>query len=160
MVKYFVAFVLAASCSLDPVRDEAARDLGPEEAGVPEGPLHRPDQPCLVCHSDMSVAGTIHAAPDAPAPVANVVVTLTDARGSQTTATTNAAGNFFVETSAWAPTFPIHASIAVGSLDAIMNTEIGRDGSCASCHVAPTSRISAGLVFLAPTAALLPDGGT
>lgn len=159
-MKYFVAFVLAASCSLDPVRDEAARDLGPEEAGVPEGPLHRPDQPCLVCHSDMSVAGTIHAAPDAPAPVANVVVTLTDARGSQTTATTNAAGNFFVETSAWAPTFPIHASIAVGSLDAIMNTEIGRDGSCASCHVAPTSRISAGLVFLAPTAALLPDGGT
>ncbi|HEX4514397.1 MAG TPA: hypothetical protein VH054_12695 [Polyangiaceae bacterium] len=160
MVKYFVALVFVASCSLDPVRDEAARDLGPEEAGVPEGPLHRPDQPCLVCHSDMSVAGTIHAAPDAPAPVANVVVTLTDARGSQTTATTNAAGNFFVETSAWAPTFPIHASIALGSLDAIMSTEIGRDGSCASCHVAPTSRISAGLVFLAPAAALLPDGGT
>ena len=163
MVKYFVAvlvLVCVGSCSLNPVHDEAVADLGPEEAGVPQGPLHRPDQPCLVCHSDMSVAGTIHAAPDDPAPLANVVVTLTDARGSQTTATTNAAGNFFVETSAWAPTYPIHATIALDSLDAIMNTEIGRDGSCASCHVAPATRISAGLVFLAPTVALLPDGGT
>jgi len=151
---------LVCACSFNPVHDEAITDLGPEEAGVPQGPLHRPDEPCLVCHAEMSVAGTIHAAPDAPAPLANVVVTLTDARGSQTTSTTNAAGNFFVDKSTWNPAFPVHASIALGNINAIMNTEIGRDGSCASCHVAPATRISAGLVFLAPAAALLPDGGT
>jgi hypothetical protein len=155
-----VALTLVA-CSLDPVQDEAASDLGPEVPGVPQGPLHRPDQPCLVCHADtMSAGGTVHAALDDTAPLANVIVTLTDSTGSATTVTTNTAGNFFVERSAWQPVFPVHTKIAFETKSAAMNSEIGRDGSCATCHVAPASRISAGLVYLVPSASLLPDGGS
>jgi hypothetical protein len=154
------ALVLVA-CSLDPVHDEAVSDLGPEAPGVSPGPLHRPDQPCLVCHADtMSAAGTIHAALDDTAPLANANVMLTDSTGAIANAATNAAGNFFVAKSAWQPVFPVHASIAFGNVVATMNTEIGRDGSCAACHVAPATRISAGLVVLVPTSSLLPDGGS
>jgi hypothetical protein len=152
---------LLVMCSLNPVHDEAVSDLGPEAPGVPQGPLHRPDQPCLLCHEGtMSAAGTIHAALDDTAPLANATVTLTDVNGSTGTATTNAAGNFFIKRGTWQPTYPVHAAIALGATRAVMDTEIGRDGSCATCHVAPSSRISAGLVYLVPTASLLPDGGT
>jgi hypothetical protein len=153
--------VALVMCSFDPVHDEAVSDLGPEAPGVPQGPLHRPDQPCLVCHADtMSVAGTIHAALDDTAPLANVTVTVTDSKGTMATSTTNAAGNFYVEQDAWQPVFPIHAQISLAPKTAVMSTEIGRDGSCATCHVAPATRISAGLVYLVPSASLLPDGGT
>ena len=41
---------LATTCTLDPVQSEAVADLGGEAPGVAPGPLHRPGQPCLVCH--------------------------------------------------------------------------------------------------------------
>src|ERR1700683_3328645 len=34
----------------NPVLDDAIADLGPEKPGVHPGPLHRPGQPCLLCH--------------------------------------------------------------------------------------------------------------
>ena len=56
----------AAACSSDPVRDQRIERLGPEVSGVPEGPLHRPNQPCLLCHAGagpgdavFSLAGTV-----------------------------------------------------------------------------------------------------
>lgn len=75
-------------------------------------------------------------------------------------ATTNAAGNFSVEPNTWRPTFPLHVAISFGGYSSTMSTIIGRDGSCATCHTDPASRISAGPVFLAPVPALLPDGGS
>jgi hypothetical protein len=162
-------FVLAlasfATCSLDPTHDEAIADLGPEAPGVPPGPLHRPGQPCLVCHDGstaspaMSVGGTVTAVLGSSSPLGGAAVELTAENGSTWTATTNAAGNFFVEASAWAPVYPLRAAVAFGGLTSTMSTLIGRDGSCAACHVDPPSRISAGVVFLAPSQALLPEGG-
>jgi hypothetical protein len=160
MVTRALLLSLGVACSLDPVHDEAQSDLGPEAPGVPPGPLHRPDQPCLVCHaSTMSAGGTIHAALDDTAPLPDATVSLTDSVGSTATATTNAAGNFYVESSAWQPVYPVHTQIGLGGKTAVMLSEIGRDGSCATCHVAPSSRISAGFVYLVPSKALLPDGG-
>jgi hypothetical protein len=156
---------MVTTCSLEPVRDDAIADLGPEAPGVPPGPLHRRGQPCLVCHDGstaspaMSVGGTIYAVLGGTAPLAGAVVELTAEDGSTFTATTNAAGNFFVDASAWQPVYPLRAAVVVGALTSTMSTLIGRDGSCATCHVDPPSRISAGRVYAAPSAALLPEGG-
>ena len=171
MVTRIAIGLLAAcsvTCSLDPVHDEASADLGPEASGVAPGPMHRPGQPCLVCHGAsgtapaMSVGGTIFAAADSTVPLPGATVYLSDTFGRTFRTSTNAAGNFYVEASAWAPIFPMYVTVAFGGVSNAMSTQVGRDGSCAACHVDPASRESAGHVFLVPTAALLParDGGT
>jgi hypothetical protein len=157
--------MLATTCTLDPVQSEAIADLGGEAPGVPPGPLHRPGQPCLVCHDGstarpaMSVAGTVYAVLGAAGAISGASVELTAEDGATFSATTNAAGNFYVEAAQWQPVYPLRVAVALGGLTSTMSTIIGRDGSCATCHVDPPSRISAGRVYLAPSAALLPDGG-
>src|SRR5450432_160855 len=42
----------------DPVHDTAVSALGPEAPGVPKGPLHRPGQPCVLCHGPQGSATT------------------------------------------------------------------------------------------------------
>ncbi len=155
----------ATTCDLDPVKSEAASDLGNEVTGVPHGPLHRPGQPCLVCHDGsvakpvMSVAGTVYGVRGRGIALEGASVALTDATGSAFTATTNAVGTFYVEESAWKPTYPLHVAVSFGGVTTTMNSIIGRDGSCAGCHVDPASRISAGRVYLVPIDSLLPAGG-
>jgi len=157
---------LTATCELDPVHDDAIADLGSEAPGVPPGPLHRPGQPCLVCHDGstanpaMSVGGTVYAVLGADAPLAGAAVELTGEDGSTFVATTNSVGNFYVEKAMWQPIYPLRVAVAYGGLTSTMSTLVGRDGSCASCHVDPPTRISAGRVFLAPSPSLLPDGGS
>jgi hypothetical protein len=171
MVTRIAVALLAAfslTCSLDPVHDEASADLGPETPGVPPGPMHRPGQPCLVCHGPsgtsptMSVGGTVFAAADSTAPLAGAIVELSDTFGRTFRTSTNAAGNFYVDASAWAPIYPMYVTVAFGGVSNAMSTQVGRNGSCAGCHVDPASRESAGHVSLVPTAALLPasDGGS
>jgi hypothetical protein len=171
MVRWIAIALFAAcslACSLDPVHAQAAADLGPEAPGVPPGPTHRPGQPCLVCHGPsgatpaMSVGGTVFATADATASLAGATVSLSDTFGRTFQTSTNAAGNFYVEASAWEPIYPMYATVAFGGVSNAMSTQVGRDGSCAACHVDPASRESAGHVFLVPTASLLPaiDGGT
>ena len=157
--------IILTTCTLDPVHDKAVADLGPESPGVAPGPLHRPNQPCLTCHDGstgtaMSVGGTVYGVLGDATPLEGASVTLTDATGSVFAATTNAAGNFYVAKTDWQPTYPLHAEVALRDVTIAMNTIIGRDGSCASCHVDPASRISAGRIYLVPVAALLPDGGS
>ena len=153
------------TCALDPTQDDAVADLGDEAPGVPPGPTHRAGQPCLVCHDGstaspaMSVAGTAYGVLGANAPLRGASVVFTDVNGATTTATTNDVGNFWVPASAWQPTYPLHAAVQVGDVQATMSSIIGRDGSCAGCHVDPPSRVSPGPVYLVPSAALLPDGG-
>ena len=62
------AWVLTAAivASCDPVHEQQKDALGGETPGVPKGPLHRPGQPCIVCHDgafgdppEFSIAGTI-----------------------------------------------------------------------------------------------------
>jgi hypothetical protein len=158
--------LLLTTCSFDPVHDQAVDDLGPEAPGVRHGPLHRPNQPCLVCHggsgparATFSVAGTIYKLPNDLTPLDCARVELTDARGSKFFATTNTAGNFYVPQDAWSPLNPIHVRVSKGDATIEMSTNIGRNGSCASCHVDPTTRISAGHIYLAPNASLLPADG-
>lgn len=155
----------AAACTNDPVPQEIIDGLG-EETGDP-GPTHRPGQPCLVCHSSyegakpfMAVAGTVYTkdpmgkAISAP----SVLITITDSSGDSRMACTNAAGNFYIEKDAWSDiAFPL--GVEGGGLR--MNSLIGRDGSCASCHKPPAQGSdeygrapdSAGVIIVGPDSA-------
>jgi hypothetical protein len=158
-------FVLcASSCTLDPTHDEAQSDLGDEAPGISPGPLHRPGQPCLICHDgstapQWSVAGTITGVLGTPTGLNGATVSLTDANLSTFTVTSNQVGNFYVEPSRWVPTYPVKVAVTYGSITSTMTTIIGRDGSCAGCHANLASRISAGPVYVAGTAAQLSSAG-
>lgn len=147
-----IVAALAGAC--DPVHDDAVEALGGEAPGVDQGPLHRPGQPCLVCHGGkgpgsptFSVAGTVYRTRSDRTPVAGAVVTITDANGAQRAYATNEAGNFYVPASEWAPPFPLRAAVSYGGATIEMKTRISGDGSCAGCHVDPPSRDSVGHVF-------------
>ena len=144
---------LGASC--DPVHDDAVSALGGETPGVPPGPLHRAGQPCLLCHDGaagdppaFSMAGTIFEDANALAPLVGGVVTLQGKDGSTMTATTNAAGNFYLTPREYLPDYPVHVtSVASGSVSVTMHSHIGRNGSCAGCHFDPAGQGSPGHVY-------------
>jgi hypothetical protein len=143
----------AGSC--DPVHDDAVSALGGEVAGVSPGPLHRPGQPCLLCHDGASgdppaftMAGTVFLDANTLTPAPGVTVKLVAADGNTTLATTNAAGNFYLAPSDYTPKYPVHvASLALGGVSVLMHSHIGGNGSCASCHVDPTGPDSPGHVY-------------
>jgi hypothetical protein len=141
-----------AACA-DPVREQAIAALGGEAEGVEPGPLHRPGQPCLVCHdsgkaSPFSVAGTIYARAEGRAPVNRVTVQLIDSQGRHFDALTNCAGNFLVRPDEFTPHYPLWVTVAVGDQKIDMESPVFRDGSCASCHGDPKGPASAGHAYL------------
>jgi hypothetical protein len=158
------AFALGAC---DPVLDDAVSDLGPETPGVRTGPLHRPGQPCLLCHDGafgdpqaFSVAGTIYQIPSSLEPAVGATVAMTDATGSTRDEVTNAAGNFYIAASDWAPQFPLQVQVQpvtgpVVYMYSLVNS--GTDvagGACATCHRDPAGADSPGHVSIS-----LDDGG-
>lgn len=140
------ALVLAASAAscMDPVHSDAVDALGPEAAGVPEGPTHRPGQPCTVCHGgsgpgspEFSVAGTVYVTRDARDPAIGADVVLTDARGASRTFRTNEVGTFYSSKAEWVPAFPLQVTVSYGGTSKPMKTLVGGDGGCARCHRDP-----------------------
>jgi hypothetical protein len=161
-----IAAVSAAALACeDPVHDQLVESLGPENPNVPRGPLHRPGQPCLVCHGGegpggavFSVAGTVYAVLGQPGPAVGASVQVQDIEGRYwTSAPTNAVGNFFVYESDFAPDFPIRMEVFDGNIRQQMQTYAARDGSCADCHSNPPGPTSAGPVYVAVGA--VGDGG-
>jgi hypothetical protein len=139
---------LSTGCRNDPV-PQAIIDALPADS-TPNGPLHRPGQPCLACHdayggaTQFAVAGTIFALDATGKKVLaapNIRVTVLDssngggsAIGNTLHACTNASGNFYVLASdATGITFPLSPTAA----GLPMVSLIGRDGSCATCHKLP-----------------------
>jgi hypothetical protein len=156
----------SAGCQ-DPVHDAEVAALGPEQPGVPPGPDHRPGQPCLVCHGGsgparfvMSFGGTTFKRPLSfgKEALAGATIYLTDATGLSYEAESNCVGNFFIQPSEFNPTFPVHdVSIALGVVNAEMQTHIGRNGSCASCHTGADDPSQVDLVYLvADTTTVIP----
>lgn len=138
------AFVLlgaaAASC-MDPVHSDDVDALGPEVKGVPEGPDHRPGQPCTTCHAsagpgepEFSVAGTVYARIDSDEPAAGATVTVTDVKGDKRSFGTNYAGNFYVSKKAWDPVYPLSVEVSYEGVTKQMLTKIRRDAGCGLCH--------------------------
>lgn len=152
---------VAAVGACDPVHDDAIAALGGEAPGVRQGPLHRPGQPCGLCHDGalgdppaFSVAGTIYVDEAATTAAKGAVVTLTDSKEQTYRATANEVGNFYVTPSEFLPAYPMKVSVTYDRVVVDMSSEVGRGGSCAACHVKPAGPTSAGPVFI-PS-----DGGT
>lgn len=151
----------------NPVADERQAALGPEQPGVPHGPLHRPGQPCTLCHSasggnrpEFSLAGTVYRGADSSEPLEGAVVQVIDSDGSVKNFTTNAVGTFYVTTGDWSPKFPLWTSIGYSCGDPAatyvridMQTQIFRSSSCADCHLDPRGPSSAGHIYSSTTAA-------
>jgi hypothetical protein len=154
---------LAGGC-VDAEREQQVTALGGEDPGVPPGPLHRPGQPCLVCHGAggpsstlFVLAGTVYAKQGESAPAVGANVIIEDSTSTFYSATTNSAGNFYITPDDWMPTLPAQASVQMGQTTQQMTTHIGRDGSCAGCHALKTGPTSPGPVYVIP--ADLPEGG-
>ncbi len=133
---------VSASCT-DPVLDDAVEAQGNETENIPQGPLHRAGQRCIVCHqpngeaseSPFTLAGTVFAQPKRQVGVEGAEVRLTDADGTKHITKTNCVGNFFVKASEWEPKFPILVEVAKGGVRRSMRSPIGREADCAGCHV-------------------------
>lgn len=167
--------LLAPACG-NPVQDQEIEALGGETPGVPEGPFHRPGQPCLLCHNDyygaapsFVVGGTVFAGLDSFKPVENVEVVLTDSIGETRTAVTNCIGNFYITKDSWNAQFPLAVEIrypagydaegkpmtdakgAIVQKVKAMGSVISRDGSCAHCHTlfgrSPTVDANGNILF-------------
>lgn len=131
------------------------------QGSAPDGDvLHRPGQPCLVCHSDkydpggeaFVIAGTIYQHPDDPNDqgLAGAQVSLIDSEDREFSAYTNAAGNFMIKVDPnltepvattdgrlkvpFEPKFPLTVAVIYQGVDKSMDSMIWREGSCASCH--------------------------
>jgi hypothetical protein len=151
-----LALVALVAGACDPVHDSAKAALGGETPGVPKGPLHRPGQPCIVCHDGepgdpraFSMAGTVFLNANSLTPAAvGATVTLQNADGSTVSTVTNAAGNFYFTPDAYAPQYPVHVtSIALDGTSIKMSSHIGGNGSCAWCHADPAGPDSPGHIY-------------
>ncbi len=153
---------LLAGASCDPVHGDAKSALGGETPGVPRGPLHRPGQPCLVCHDGASgdphaftMAGTVYLDAGDTTPVEGATVTLESVDGTMASVLTNAAGNFYLTSEQYTPRYPVHVnSVTLGPVSVAMHSHVGGNGSCAGCHVDPPGPDSPGHVYIN-----VPDGG-
>jgi hypothetical protein len=151
--------LLTVGC--DPVLSDAVDGLGGEVGNVHPGPLHRPGQPCLLCHDgelgdppQFSIAGTLFLQPTGRKPVNRATIELHGADGSTFKLTSNSAGNFYVEPSRYSPAFPLEVKVSYQDEVTTMPSLIGRDGSCAGCHSDPSGPDSPGHVYVR-----LDDGG-
>jgi cytochrome c553 len=156
----FVAITVAVTACVDESHELQVQALGGEASGVPKGPLHRPGQPCLVCHGEggpastqFVVAGTVFESQGKTAPANGAQVQIEDVTGSFYTATTNEVGNFYIAPDQWAPTMPLQVQVSQGKNLQTMGTRVGRAGSCADCHTSTSGPASAGPVYVvsAPT---------
>lgn len=160
-----VALATASTGCFDPVVSNEVSALGGEASGVRRGPLHRPGQPCLLCHDGalgdppaFSVAGTVFNDPVDMGGADNAAILLIDSDGKSPPEMpmTNAAGNFYLTPDEWSPVFPL-TKVGVISAEGVavtMYSESGRSGGCATCHVSPAGPTSPG-----PVCITLVDGG-
>jgi len=161
-----VALGLATSCMADPVREAKIAALGGEVHGVHAGPLHRPGQPCGLCHSAegpaedaFSLAGTVYQTAAALDPLDGATVRFIDATGAQFAVRTNCAGNFFVPVEDWAPAWPVWLKIEHDGKKQEMRSAVFRETSCGACHVDPASPSTVGHLYLTEQDVGLPPGG-
>lgn len=159
LVGIALAGAAAAAGCVDPVQRDAKDALGPEDPNVRTGPLHRPGQPCLVCHDNFTVAGTLYLTPKPDAgpnkPLAYGRVRITDATGAKYEKVANCVGNFYITPREFDPVFPFRVDVAFGADPkeeegtlVAMESLVHRDGSCASCHKDPPGPASVGQIFL------------
>ena len=180
-----IPLLLIAACG-DPVRSSAIDKLGGEAPGVKPGPLHRPGQPCVLCHDGsgpgnmvLEFGGTVYQSQTGPpVPVVGAIVHFRDTAHNEYRVATNCAGNFYVAEGDYKPVWPVFVKVefsvtlvspmgsqvipVIGRMTSpIYDTEGStvaglRDRSCANCHSDPADSSSTGHIYLAPEGAPVP----
>lgn len=147
---------LAVLACEDPVYDRQVEALGGEDPAVPRGPLHRPGQPCNLCHGEdgeasprFAFAGTVYRTPGLLEPLHDATVRIIDSSGAQYSVRSNCAGNFYVGADNFRPVWPVWMKLEYDDWSAEMVSSASREGSCAACHRDPASPSSVGHVYLA-----------
>lgn len=142
--------VLAGCLGTSP--EDAERDaLGPYGDDDDGDPEHRPGQPCLVCHGEFVIAGTVFLYATDEVGIGGAVVDVTDAEGRTFSAPTNRTGNFMVSVKGgisgpqlsrrgnllipWQPAYPLRVRVRRNGIDRDMESWVWREGACAGCHV-------------------------
>ena len=159
---------------VDPQHQLAVEALGDEDPRVPTGPLHRPGQPCMVCHDvgdpakTFTIAGTVFRDNVSTTPLTDADILFVDSAGNRFTSHTNCAGNFYVGLGQFEPVWPFWVTIRQGANDSPMGSPVHRDRSCAACHFNPAGPRTAGQAYLTsddfvvpmiPVRACRPDEG-
>ncbi len=130
-------------CTHDPVIAERIEKLPAEDAAGASA-FHRAGQPCVDCHNtyegaspELAVGGTIFSQnPDLTLKgVSGVFVTIFESAGATSKSCTNAAGNFYITKAdlQGVADFAFPLTVQVGSR--FMSSLVGRERSCAGCHV-------------------------
>jgi hypothetical protein len=186
MLRYLpIPLMLVVACG-DPVRSSAIDGLGGESPRVPPGPLHRPGQPCVLCHDGngpgnivLAFGGTVYQSQAGPpVPAVGAIVHFRDSVHNEYRTATNCAGNFFIVDGDYKPTWPVFVKVeysvtlvsSAGSqvvpvirnmTSPIYNTDGStvsglRDRSCAHCHSDPADSSSTGHIYLADQGTQIP----
>lgn len=122
--------------------------------GNEESPLMNPGEACIACHQaedegpEYTFAGTVYEGLDEPNDcngLSGATVEVIDADGASFTATTNSAGNFFLNASDLV--FPVTATVTDGTRTATMVTAQA-SGDCNTCHSAAGSDGAPGRIAL------------
>jgi hypothetical protein len=166
LVATTAALVVAPSCT-DPVHDQEVQALGPENPEIPKGQYHRAGQPCTVCHgpegpaqTQFSIAGTVFGnpfvaqgtGPSGSVGYSNAYISIVDDNGQIAPPIySNCVGNFWATPAAFNPAFPILVSVYANGATTnpqVMFTQIGRAGSCSTCHSDPPNYNAVGHIYL------------
>jgi len=165
----------AVLAPVDPEHEAAVKALGPEDAKVPKGPLHRAGQPCTLCHDvgadapPFTIAGTVFRDNTSATPLTDADILLVDSAARQFTARSNCVGNFYVRATEFEPVWPFWVTVRQGANDNAMASPVHRERSCAACHFNPAGPRTAGQAYLTsddfvvpmiPVRACRPDEGS
>jgi hypothetical protein len=138
------SLAFSSACVSNPVPDAEIDSLGPDTTDP--GPDHRPGQPCVICHSSggpasddpFAVGGTVFHDPASSVGVNGAKILFVDSIGSspKNDVVTTASGNFFVREADWSPSFPFYVNVfnPADGTTGVMQSHVGRQPSCASCH--------------------------
>lgn len=170
-----LAAVLFSGCIGESPLQQQRDALGPDDA--PLDGLHRPGQPCLVCHGpddtqgqQFAIAGTIYEHAADTVGMNHAWVTIVDATGAAYQVRSNEAGNIMIQVRPDlvdaptpyeggitlipnTPVFPLQVASVSDESGTVVNqmlSQIHREGSCAGCHTGDSSATSPGRVWLAP----------
>lgn len=146
--------VAASFGCTDPVWDERVKSLGPEPGPHPEGPLHRPGQPCTWCHRSggeaepaFALAGTAFVRASSPEPLVGATVHIFESSGRRVSLPTNAAGSFYLSSDVKLD-YPLWIRLEHGGVTRTMQSPIFRESSCAPCHLREAGPTSPGPIVL------------
>ena len=94
------------------------------------------------------MGGTVYLNQGEDTAAQGAIVHVTSSNGETHDLVSNSVGNFYMSSQEFIPTYPLVITVEGDGVTQKMSTHVGRDGSCAGCHVDPQGPTSPGRVYL------------